>query len=170
MFDNTKKQLTTGLRKISMQRMPYYKGTNFDNCGHVMLYPSVKCAYNRIKKSANSSTLMFMGDALTANGYSQRTATDLENYHNYKHKSIEHGVSLSKTWRPSDLKSFQNYFWFTVVRNPYTRLLSAYLQKGQEKERQLPQFIEYPGFDQLDPNGFRDFLSFLEKEIGRAHV
>ncbi len=135
-------------------------------CGDVVLYSDIKCAYNRLAKSANSSTLMYMADALAANGYKQQLSIDKTNNHldyaDYKSKSRKHGISLSKVWRPSQFNELQNYFWFTVVRNPYTRLLSAFLQKGLAVQRGGMKFRGIPGFDRLDPIGFKEFVSFLE--------
>jgi hypothetical protein len=158
----TKKMLISKIRNISMKFMSFYQGANFNNSGHIMLYPQVSCAYNRIKKSANSSTLMFIADRLKVNGLNNETSIATNDYSHYKNKSIQSGVSLSKIWRPQDLKKLEEYFWFTVVRNPYSRLLSAYLQKGQEKERGHIKFIDYPGLAKLNPTGFKEFVAFLQ--------
>jgi len=171
MFDKSKKKLVSGMRKISMQQLTYYNDTVFDNCGEVILFSQVKCAYNKIRKAANSSTIMFIVDALAASEYTHGTVADEKDYHRRKHESISRGISLSKIWRPAVLDKLPDYFWFTVVRNPYTRLLSAFLQKGlgsQGGARQLKcaaphlkgKFI--PGFDRLDPTGFKEFVFFLK--------
>ncbi len=164
MFD-AQKMLISSLRKISIHQNTFFHNANFENCKAVVLYGDVKCAYNRIKKSANSSTLMFMADALAANGYKQQLSIDEKyqlDYKDYKNKSRKYGISLCKVWRPSQIDELQDYFWFTVVRNPYTRLLSAFLQKGLAAQQGNSIFRGIPGFDRLDPAGFKDFVSFLE--------
>lgn len=168
MDKKTKKKIISKMRNVSMKFIPFYQGTNSNNSDHVMLYPQASCAYNRIKKSANSSTLMFIADTLKANGLTSKMSIDPNDYSHYKNKSIQSGVSLNKIWRPQDLKRLQEYFWFTVVRNPYSRLLSAYLyvQKGQEKERGLSQVIDYPGLAKLNPSGFKEFINFLKHDDG----
>ena len=162
MFEVSRKRLQSSIRKFSMSRNPYFKDAILKNAKHVMLYKQVKCAYNRIKKSANSSTMMFMADALAANGYEQHLCTDGLSYNDYKNTSHQFGIPFNEVWRPSQISELQDYFWFTVVRNPYTRLLSAFLQKGSGAQRGNAVFKKFPGFDRLDPVGFTEFVSFLE--------
>ena len=154
--------LQSSIKKFSMSQNPFFKDAVLGNGKQVILYEQVKCAYNRIKKSANSSTMMFMADALTANGYGQHLSTDEFSYRDYKNASHQFGVPFSKVWQPNQISGLQDYFWFTVVRNPYTRLLSAFLQKGPDAQRGDAKFKKIPGFDRLDPVGFTEFVSFLE--------
>jgi hypothetical protein len=145
------------LRKVLYASVPRLSGASVPNERHVHLFPQIKCAYNRVKKAANSSTLMFLADAM-ATGREGRAVASRE-YLDRKHSSLAEGVPLSKLWFP---RSLGGYYWFTVVRSPYSRLLSAYLQKGQAALDGSPGFSGIPGFDQLDPEGFRRFVSFLE--------
>jgi hypothetical protein len=134
------------------------------NDRHVMVFPEVRCAYNRIKKAANSSTLMYLGDALAAR-HSHAAGVEALDYHSHKCESRRKGTSLSRRWFPSDLAS---HFWFTVVRNPYSRVLSAFLQKGAAAARGSPGFAGIPGFDRLDSRGFANFVGYLERDGLRA--
>ncbi len=165
MFEINQKELKLKFRKLVTQPLPFFKGANHKNSGQVLIYPQIRCAYNRIKKSANSSTLMFLADALEKNGYfTKLQGATTTGYDGYKEFSIRAGTSLSKYWSPLDMIMLQSYYWFTIVRNPYSRVLSAYLQIGQEKERGLPNFIDYPGLSELSPKGFRRFICFLRDE------
>ncbi len=46
---------------------------------------------------------------------------------------------------------------FTQARNPYTRVLSAFVEKNPR-----PQFAQVPGMGDLSPDGFAKFLRFLQ--------
>jgi hypothetical protein len=145
--------------KHAVKRSPaYFDDAEWENAGHVILYEQVRCAYNRIKKSANSSVLMFMADALQASGAEGHSA----DYERYKKQSVRLGRPLKKVWRARQLEPLQDYFWFTVVRNPYTRLLSSFLQKGTVENQSKERYRKILGFGDLTPGGFNEFVSFLE--------
>jgi hypothetical protein len=59
MFEINQKELKLKFKKIGNTTFAFFKGANHKKSGQVLIYPQIHCAYNRIKKSANSSTLMF---------------------------------------------------------------------------------------------------------------
>jgi hypothetical protein len=147
-------------RDFTMRRNAFFDEAEWSNAGNVVWYEQGHCAYNRIRKSANSSVLMFMADALMGNGSCSDGAG--AGYKNYKKQSLKLGRPLNKLWRSSQINEVQHCFWFTVVRNPYTRLLSAFLQKGAERNQTNKLFSDIPGFGTLNPEGFAEFISYLE--------
>ena len=159
---------TLALKKIVRQQHTYFDGANFENTSNVILYKQAHCVYNRIKKAANTSVLMFMAEALRANNGEIESAKGKAGYKYYKKQCLKHGRSLKQVWMPSQADGLQHYFWFTVVRNPYTRLLSAFLQKGALSSQVKGKFHNTPGFDDLTSAGFNEFVSFLED--GGLHV
>ncbi len=98
--------------------------------------------YSRIQKNANSTTIVLM-DSLSGKDVGV----------NASKKSITRIRSMDiKTIRR--LAEFQ---YFVVVRNPYSRTLSAFLQKFP-KERYRNEYGKF----QLDIDGFRAFVRWLD--------
>jgi hypothetical protein len=56
--------------------------------------------------------MMFMADALAANGYEQHLCTDGLSYNDYKNTSHQFGIPFNEVWRPSQISELQDYFWF----------------------------------------------------------
>ncbi len=66
--------------------------------------------------------------------------------------------------RPSDLDAnevaeLDDFFKFTVVRNPYARALSAYLNKIASGRKR--KYLQRAGIEAIDPS-FRDFCTYLD--------
>lgn len=60
-------------------------------------------------------------------------------------------------------KEFEEYFKFTFVRNPYTRILSAYLDKIKKDTIEKKHLYEYAKIDFKKEISFGEFLTVLEK-------
>lgn len=143
------------------------------NLRHVVLYKSLDLAFNRVKKSANSSTLMFIADTIRAvnEGQANRSAKTFKEYRESKQKAIEAGrvMNLFHLFLPGTMRMR----FVTVVRDPYSRLLSAYLQKRYNHRKGYSEIYEkFPGFtDDDDKKGFSRFCEYIEKSgpYGNKH-
>ena len=125
------------------------------NISRVVFYPSIKIAYNRIGKSGNSSVVLYLSDAL------QGQQNKISDYKKSKYDAINLGIDLiqlSKEW--DELLRLHQYSFFTVVRNPWSRTLSAFLDKIADGLSEKYAFVD--GFGDNSPRGFQAFVSFLE--------
>ena len=125
------------------------------NISRVVFYPSIKVAYNRIGKSGNSSVVLYLHDAI------QGQQSKIFDYKKSKRDAINLGIDLiqlSKEW--SKLLRLHQYSFFTVVRNPWSRTLSAFLDKIADGLSEKYAFVD--GFGDNSPRGFEAFVSFLE--------
>ena len=109
----------------------------------VAINDEFKLAYNRIQKNANSSVMITMyaldtGEITTLGTAKTKTQTLRD-------------INLGK------MKAIQEYRFFTVIRNPYTRVLSAFLDKFRQEKYQS----QYTRFS-LDIQGFTTFLHWLK--------
>lgn len=134
---------------------------------NLVLYPEFKLIYNRVKKSGNSSTLMYLSDALYPNTLPEVATASFEEYLRFKDFAASQGVPV--TWRSMILRRarISTNALMTVVRSPFSRLLSAFLQK-----RSLMQagrgagYRQIPGFLNEEPvPGFQEFVRHLA-EVG----
>lgn len=108
----------------------------------VAVYPRLRIAYNRIKKNANSTTVVLLRE-LEAGRVEHERDAKLHSLHLEKMP-----VSLAGRAR--------QWTFFTIVRNPYTRVLSAFFNKF-EKEAYRQR---YGGFE-LSAAGFSRFVHWL---------
>jgi hypothetical protein len=135
------------------------------NVGNLVYFPSINLVFNRIKKSGNSSMLFFLDDAI--NGSTAKVSESWDDYKQHKKNVLKRHPAL----RPNDLffSGVANSDWLLVSRNPYSRLLSAYLQKrkalwnGYSERKDKPvRWDKFPGFTEKNPQeGFRIFVSYL---------
>ena len=124
------------------------------NISRVVFYPDIKLAYNRIGKSGNSSVVLYLSDAL------QGKQNETSNYKESKKDAIDLGVDLiqlSRDWRK--ILCLHQYSFFTVVRNPWSRTLSAFLDKIADGLNKKYDFVD--GFGDNSARGFEAFVSFL---------
>ncbi len=140
-------------KEIRLRRNRFWlagSGINFDNFEHkhnVSIYPRYKLIYNRMKKSGNTTITAFLNDIIGSDTY--------ENARELK-KCLVKPENL--TFR--QLLDLKNYYSFTVVRNPYYRVLSAYLEKltGQDVRE---KYNDLPGSGDSSADGFTAFVQFL---------
>lgn len=107
---------------------------------HVAVYPRLGIAYNRIKKNANSTTVVLLRELECGRVEHEQLA---------KRNSLH----LGKLPRPGLVRGLR---FMVIVRNPFTRVLSAFLNKFAK-----PQYVErFRPFD-LAPAGFASFVDWL---------
>lgn len=128
---------------------------NPKNNGRAAVYVEKKLIYNRIKKSGNSSILLFL----------DRIVYGDSDVHSQDYREAKKAC-LRRTVSPFDLPSSElrqlgKYYRFTVFRNPYTRCLSMFLQKVATGQRTGYSFSS--GFGEDTPEGFEKFVCFLEE-------
>lgn len=112
---------------------------------HVAVFPNLQLAYNRIKKNANTSTMIHL----------RRLEADVQEDGHLAKANTLHITSAPV----KELARLQSYTFFVIARNPYTRLLSAFLSKFGRKDRQYVRRFRY--FD-LSPAGFHEFVGWLQ--------
>jgi len=147
MLSRLKKRIAYLKSAIALRKTPY----NVDvllHGSHVAIYPKLNICFNRIKKSGNTSISAF-----------------LEELSNNFEKEIDKGFKSSlvkpKNMKPSDLSSLSTYYSFVVVRDPFSRVLSGFLNKvapGKSKK-----YSDFLGFGDPTAEGFMKFLTFLDK-------
>jgi hypothetical protein len=142
-----------GSRSARLRRTPFYRAHPYEHALPIAdcdargaVDPERRVFFNRVPKAANTS--------VTRRLAALRLGDDVS-HHDARRAFI----------RPSALSAAQvaelpGYFKFTVVRNPYARVLSAYLNKivGGKK-------LGYMGRSRGDaaPPSFREFLDYLER-------
>jgi hypothetical protein len=132
------------IRNRIILRNSKYVFRNFEDYDNVSIYPGHQLILNRIKKSGNTTIVAFLNDVLVGNSYSD--PEELKR----------------KLLRPSDLslhelRSLSRYRSAVFVRNPYDRVLSAYLGSGRiTKPRRGFHF------GQNSKSHFHEFLEFLD--------
>lgn len=113
---------------------------------HVAVYPNLNICFNRIKKSGNTTVSAFLNDLsggfqkASESGFKERLLTPRE-------MTIE------------QLASLHCYYSFVVVRDPYSRTLSAFLDKVASGRSE--KFAFCGGFGQNNAEGFSAYLDFL---------
>lgn len=118
---------------------------NISALRHVAVYPRLGIAYNRIKKNANSTTVILLHELECGRVEHEQLAK-------------RHSLHLGKL--PLTRASIvRNLRFVVIVRNPFSRLLSAFLNKFSK-----PQYIARFGAFDLTPAGFSSFVDWL------AHV
>lgn len=109
----------------------------------VAVFPDLGLAYNRIKKNANTSTVILLRQMETG---------QLEDRHAAKWHARTY-FDLT----PAQRDRLDALHLFVIVRNPYARVLSAFLDKFR-----LARYRQRHGDFPLTPEGFGAFLAYLE--------
>lgn len=124
---------------------------NSDALGRLAIFPKIGVLYNRVKKNANSTTVV----ALSAleDGVLSHT------------KSAKRGAVQ---WHhlQTQFMNFDEFKRLLIIRDPYSRTLSAFREKfRQDKYKQRWREFE------LSPQGFLEFLHWLKDGAlsGDAH-
>ncbi len=136
-------------RTATRRALPHLLGDRFDfstvnrqAATHVALFPKLGIGYNRIKKNANSTTVSILTELETGlrldDDAAKRRTPHLE----------------SAGW--PTLLDARKFHFFVIVRDPYSRVLSAFLNRFS-KDRYVSEFGSFAP----DPKGFLDFLHWL---------
>lgn len=110
---------------------------------HLAYFPRLGICYNRIKKNGNTSVVLLLS----------KFETGLDKPRKETKRAL---LSLGDLPLP-EMMRLGRYRYCVVTRDPYTRVLSAFLEKFRLEEFQRT----YGPFD-LTPNGFGAFLQWLE--------
>jgi Sulfotransferase family len=116
---------------------------NLEAFDRVAVFRKSRVAFNRVKKNANSTAVI----ALTR---------------------LENGLLLASTRTAKQgacrldaasvvLSDLANFDWLLIVRDPYSRTLSAFLEKFQKES-----YVKNYGNFELSPDGFCNFLCWLK--------
>lgn len=121
---------------------PSYVRENLMRRDCVAVFPDLGLVYNRIKKAGNTSVVGWLADL---QGNSSVTSQVVKGA-----LMRPPMLPLSEVWR------FGRYYSFTIVRNPYSRLLSAFLDKVASSD---PKYTRFSGFGNPTREGFRAFVA-----------
>lgn len=125
-----------------------YTFRNLNSSDGVAVFPKLGLAFNRIRKSANTSVTAFLTEL--------ERGVQIESAHDAKVESIR---PYALSW--ADARRFPQFYSLVVVREPYARVLSAWLNK---MEGDAPRgFRHFPGHGLTGPEGFEAFLAFLDQ-------
>ena len=125
-----------------------------ENLDRVVFYPEHNVAFNRIAKSGNSSVILYLDEAMRGPSSYQ------DDYKRAKRSAMSTGKNLIEMSRTKqDRRSLRRFSFFTVVRNPWTRTLSAFLDKITNGPHD--KYGSIPGFGDNSRTGFAAFISFL---------
>ncbi len=115
---------------------------------NLAFFPEINTAYNRIKKSANTSVFLFFDDLV------QKKVPE-----NISAESRKKARSIRKV--PfAQISMLSKCHSFTCVRNPYHRSISGFLDKvgsGYQKN-----YAEYRGYGDPTASSFLDFLKQID--------
>lgn len=140
---------------VACQRNPHRafalrgRGYNFDilfHGNHVAVFPKLKICFNRVKKSGNTTISAFLTDI---SGDSETESAD----------EFKRALLKPRAMPVKELQRLPSYYSFVVVRDPYSRALSAFLQKVAHG--QSLKYAYCAGFGNSTPEGFHAFLTFL---------
>jgi hypothetical protein len=138
-----------------LQRLEGYHCVNTNALSRLVIFPNLKIGFNRIKKCANSSTLLHLAELDCGHDLS-RTGDNLENI---KSKILSDRLNIEN--HIDTIKKFDDLKWLVVVRNPYTRLLSCFLEKSNQAAIGNFNYTTIPGLDNRSREGFRTFVHYI---------
>lgn len=146
-----------GLRNRLVFRGMDVVHSNLNNADAVAAFPQLRVAFNRIKKAGNSTVTTFLAEL---------SAEDSGQSFNSVRDAKKGALSPARCgWRAA--REMRGYTFFTVVRNPYDRVLSAFLNKVALGEKGIdsrkPRFRVVPGWGEATPAGFAEFVAFLDR-------
>lgn len=107
-------------------------------------FPNLGLCYNKVKKNANTSVVMLLSELETGR-INSRSETKRQ-------------LSGLPDLRVSEFSRLRSYHYFVVVRDPYSRVLSAFLDKFRHESFRR----RHGDFDRTS-EGFGRFLIWLDK-------
>lgn len=116
------------------------RGLNWRAWKMLMTYPGIGIVYNRIKKNANTTTALLLREIETG-------MVDALDDAKARYLSV---LPYREIW------ALRNRRLIVIVRNPYSRLLSAFLDKFR-----LEEYRRQHGDFSLTPEGFAAFVDWL---------
>ncbi len=151
------------LKRWRVSRAPFYRRYPIADA-EVMLAIDQRIAVNRdkafiyfrIPKAANSTVVTMLYANADTEGYVSKEAK----------RSFDRASSLS---RDEVAELTGRFFLFTVVRDPFSRLLSAYLDQVVRGKNGKRPVARYYGKDAADPISFPEFCRFLSDGGVRAN-
>lgn len=152
---------------IAVRNMVVFRGmeitfANLNNSAAVAAFPELRLLFNRIKKSGNSTVTAFLAE-LAAEETGRHFATV---------RDAKKGAVSPVRCSLREAREMRSYTRFTVVRNPYDRVLSAFLNKvslgEQGTDSRKRRFRVVPGWGEATPEGFARFVAFID-EGGLRH-
>ena len=157
-FSRTRKRIRRDLREQrALLALGWARQTlslRRDNIDRVVFYTDHNIAFNRIAKSGNSSVILYLDEAIRG------ANTHTDDYKQAKRTAMGAGKSLIDMSRSKqDRASLKEFSFFTVVRNPWTRTLSAFLDKIANGPHD--KYGSVPGFGDNSQTGFEAFIAFL---------
>lgn len=140
------REMKRGLARVTLAgRGIRYR--NFFQEDNVAIFPELGVIFNRIKKSGNTSVCAFLNDVAGGPGF--RTADEMKDARRFD------------SARLADIARLGTYKSLIVVRDPYTRILSGFLQKIVLANDE--RFRRFPGFGEQTDTAFVAFLRYLEE-------
>ena len=128
---------------------------NLNNADTVAAFPDLGLVFNRVKKAGNTTVLSFLWSISASSSMGGASST----------RDIKKSVLTPMRASYHQAESMRNYTRVAVVRNPYDRVLSAFLNKVAPgdlyEESRKRHFKVVPGWGMESPEGFTRFVDFL---------
>lgn len=125
-------------------RRRFGPGLRIATIHRVAVFPELGVAFNRVKKNANTTLTMLLRE-MSGGGAA--------------HRDLAKWEALTPLDLPAGQRAgLDRLHWLVVVRNPYSRVLSAFLDKFREEKYRR----SHGAFD-LTPQGFAAFVGWLEQ-------
>lgn len=119
-------------------------GLNLRAIDRVAYYPKLGIAFNRIKKNANTSVVFLLRE-LESGALSETRSEAKKRSKSVLNVTVAEAAGISRL------------DFLVVVRNPYSRVLSAFLDKFR-----FDHYRQRFGAFELTPSGFGTFLNWLD--------
>jgi hypothetical protein len=138
-------------RKLNKKAIPWALRGKFGSAGlnpaasrNIAVFPKLNLAFNRVKKNGNSTTVSLL--------YALEEGSVAKTHRAKRHSAFVRKANLTL------LMNAGGYFHFVIVRDPFSRTLSAFLNKFSK-----PIYVDRFGSFDLTPEGFTRFVEWLAK-------